>query len=107
MRKSYGFRTNGVLELSLYHSLGKLPGAVSTHDFFSEESNSQETCIWPSEGLERMRLWPRPELRRKRALFQESQTGTLSAPSALRFEPQAELGQPSLVDRDTHRVVRQ
>jgi len=25
MRKSYGFRTYRVLELALYHSLGKLP----------------------------------------------------------------------------------
>ena len=34
MRKSYGFRTYGVLELALYHSLGKLPEPDSTHDFF-------------------------------------------------------------------------
>src|SRR5262252_5119311 len=34
MRKSYGFRTYRVLELSLYHSLGKLPEAELTHDFF-------------------------------------------------------------------------
>ena len=34
MRKSYGFRTYGVLELALYHSLGKLPEPESTHDFF-------------------------------------------------------------------------
>jgi len=34
MRKSYGFRTCRVLELALYHSLGKLPEPVSTHDFF-------------------------------------------------------------------------
>jgi transposase len=27
LRKSYGFRTYRVLELSLYHSLGKLPSA--------------------------------------------------------------------------------
>jgi hypothetical protein len=32
MRKFYGFRTYRVLELALYHSLGKLP--ESTHDFF-------------------------------------------------------------------------
>ena len=31
--KSYGFRTYRVLELALYHSLGKLQ-AESTHDFF-------------------------------------------------------------------------
>ena len=34
MRKSYGFRTFRVLELALYHSLGKLPEPESTHDFF-------------------------------------------------------------------------
>ena len=33
MRKSYGFRTYYVLELALYHSLGKLPEPESTHDF--------------------------------------------------------------------------
>ena len=33
-RKSYGFRTYRVLELALYHSLGKLPEPESTHDFF-------------------------------------------------------------------------
>lgn len=34
MRKSYGFRTCRVLELALYHSLGKLPEPELTHDFF-------------------------------------------------------------------------
>jgi transposase len=34
MRKSYGFRTFRVLELALYHSLGKLPEPGVTHDFF-------------------------------------------------------------------------
>jgi transposase len=34
MRKSYGFRTFRVLELALYHSLGKLPEPESTHEFF-------------------------------------------------------------------------
>jgi transposase len=34
MRKPYGFRTYRVLDLALYHSLGKLPEPVSTHDFF-------------------------------------------------------------------------
>jgi transposase len=34
MRKSYGFRTFRVLELALYHSLGRLPDPESTHDFF-------------------------------------------------------------------------
>ena len=33
MRKSYGFRTYRVLELALYHSLGK-PEPESTYDFF-------------------------------------------------------------------------
>ena len=34
MRKSYGFCTYRVLELALYHSLGKLPEPELTHDFF-------------------------------------------------------------------------
>jgi transposase len=34
MRRSYGFRTYRVLELALYHSLGKLPEPDCTHDFF-------------------------------------------------------------------------
>ena len=34
LRKSYGFRAYRVLELSLYHSLGKLPKPECTHDFF-------------------------------------------------------------------------
>jgi transposase len=34
MRKSYGFRTYRVLELALYHSLGKLPEPELTRDFF-------------------------------------------------------------------------
>jgi hypothetical protein len=34
MRKSYGFRPYRVLELALYHSLGKLPELESAHDFF-------------------------------------------------------------------------
>jgi len=34
LRKSYGFRTYRALELSLYHSLGKLPEPECTHDFF-------------------------------------------------------------------------
>lgn len=34
MRKSYGFRTFRVLELALYHSLGKLPEPPLTHEFF-------------------------------------------------------------------------
>jgi transposase len=34
MRKSYGFRTYRVLEVALYHSLGKLPEPESTHEFF-------------------------------------------------------------------------
>jgi transposase len=33
VRKSYGFRTFRVLELALYHSLGKLPEPELTHDF--------------------------------------------------------------------------
>jgi len=34
IRESYGFRTSRVLELTLYHSLGKLPEPESTHNFF-------------------------------------------------------------------------
>jgi transposase len=34
MRKSYGFRTFRILELALYHSLGKLPEPTLTHEFF-------------------------------------------------------------------------
>jgi transposase len=34
MRRSYGFRTFRILELALYHSLGKLPEPKLTHDFF-------------------------------------------------------------------------
>jgi transposase len=34
MRRSYGFRTFRILELALYHSLGKLPEPGLTHDFF-------------------------------------------------------------------------
>jgi hypothetical protein len=34
MRKSYSARTFRVLELALYHSLGKLPEPELTHDFF-------------------------------------------------------------------------
>jgi transposase len=34
MRKSYGFRSDRVLELALYRSLGKFPEPELTHDFF-------------------------------------------------------------------------
>jgi transposase len=34
MRKSYGFRIYQMLELALYHSLGKLPEPESTQEFF-------------------------------------------------------------------------
>ena len=34
MRRSYGFRTFRVLELALYHTLGKLPKPELTHEFF-------------------------------------------------------------------------
>jgi transposase len=34
MRKSYGFPHLPLLEVALYHSLGKLPEPESTHDFF-------------------------------------------------------------------------
>ncbi len=34
MRKSFGFRTFTVIELALFHTLGKLPEPESTHSFF-------------------------------------------------------------------------
>jgi transposase len=34
MRRSYGFRTYRILELALYHSLGKLPERQLTHECF-------------------------------------------------------------------------
>ena len=34
MRKSYGFRTIRILELALYHTLGKLPEPQLAHRFF-------------------------------------------------------------------------
>jgi len=33
MRKSFGFRTFTVIELALFHTLGKLPEPESTHSF--------------------------------------------------------------------------
>jgi transposase len=33
MRKSYGFRTGGAIELALYHSLGALPEPKAAHEF--------------------------------------------------------------------------
>ena len=34
MRKAYGFRTFGMLEIALYHALGKLPEPELTHRFY-------------------------------------------------------------------------
>jgi transposase len=34
MRRSYGFRIFRILELALYHSLGRLPEPTLTHEFF-------------------------------------------------------------------------
>ena len=34
MRKSYGFRTFRVIELALYHTLGKLPEPEIAHKFY-------------------------------------------------------------------------
>jgi len=34
MRRSYGFRTYRILELALYHTLGKLPEPPLAHEFF-------------------------------------------------------------------------
>ena len=38
LRRSYGFRTFRVLELALYHTLGKLPEPELTHEFFLRAS---------------------------------------------------------------------
>jgi transposase len=43
MRKSYGFGTYHVLELALYHSLGKLPEPAST-DFWRIEIIGLNRC---------------------------------------------------------------
>ena len=40
MRKFYGFRTFRILELALYHSLGKLPEPELTHDCDSDSKNA-------------------------------------------------------------------
>ena len=34
IRKSYGFRSPEILEMALYHALGKLPEPKLTHDFY-------------------------------------------------------------------------
>jgi transposase len=34
MRKSYGFRSPEILEMALYHALGKLPEPELTHEFY-------------------------------------------------------------------------
>ena len=34
MRKAYGFRTFGMIEIALYHALGKLPEPKLAHDFY-------------------------------------------------------------------------
>jgi transposase len=34
MRKSYGFRTFRIMEIALYHTLGKLPEPPATHRFY-------------------------------------------------------------------------
>ena len=34
MRRSYGFRAFRILELALYHSLGKLPEPQLSYEFF-------------------------------------------------------------------------
>ena len=34
MRRSYGWQTYRILELALYHSLGKLPEPPATHEYF-------------------------------------------------------------------------
>ena len=34
MRKSYGFRSPEILEMALYHALGKLPEPELAHEFY-------------------------------------------------------------------------
>ena len=34
IRKSYGFRSPEILEMALYHALGKLPEPKLTHEFY-------------------------------------------------------------------------
>ena len=34
IRKSYGFRFPDILEMALYHALGKLPEPKLTHEFY-------------------------------------------------------------------------
>jgi transposase len=34
MRKSYGFRSPEILEMALYHALGRLPEPELTHEFY-------------------------------------------------------------------------
>ena len=60
MRKSYGFRTYRVLELALYHSLGKLPEPestissdeplfkASTESSTRRQSSANEMMSWPA-----------------------------------------------------------
>ena len=36
MRRSFGFRTFTIIELALFHTLGKLPEPTGTHSFFEE-----------------------------------------------------------------------
>ena len=36
MRKTYGYKTYKMLELSLYHAVGKLPEPELNHRFFNE-----------------------------------------------------------------------
>ena len=38
MRKAYGFRTFRITEISLYHSLGKLPEPKLAHSFYFDSS---------------------------------------------------------------------
>ena len=53
MRKSYGFRTYRVLELALYHSLGKLP-EPSPPTIFSDEPL---TITFTTAAFDRSSLW--------------------------------------------------
>jgi len=45
MKRSYGFRTFRILQLALYHSLGKLPEPELTHEFFWRFQNKNGSSL--------------------------------------------------------------
>ncbi len=46
MRKSYGFRSQRIIQLALYHNLGALPEPNFTHEFW--RGGKKETANWLS-----------------------------------------------------------